>query len=82
MFCCCASIKKVKYQQRENNELSVEEIMKLSEEITAKQLGIGMDRYNYLKTLGSIEMLFFLKQQKYDLNDTNVEIFLKTQKKP
>lgn len=82
MFCCCASIKKVKYQQRENNELSVEEIMKLSEEITAKQLGINMDRYNYLKTLGSIEMLFFLKQQKYDLNDTNVEIFLKNQKKP
>lgn len=82
MFCCCASIKKVKYQQRENNELSVEEIMKLSEEITAKQLGINMDRYNYLKTLGSIEMLFFLKQQKYDLNDTNVEIFLKNQKTP
>ncbi len=79
---CCASMKKVKYQQREKNELSVEEIMKLSEEITAKQLGIGMDRYNYLKTLGSIEILFFLKQQKYDLNDKNVEIFLKKQKKP
>lgn len=82
MFCCCASMKKVKYQQREKNELSVEEIMKLSEEITAKQLGINMDRYNYLKTLGSIEMLFFLKQQKHDLNDTNVENFLKKQKKP